>query len=111
MFGNYFTGVVIEEITEEVSSTSSANLQSSSTEYSLKKPRESTGFSKSENRKMVGDVMTNTESLQALKDDPEALRFIFIISKFSVRFFVCLVWQCHILSSLIGLRQICKNYF
>lgn len=67
-------GVVIEEITEEVSSTSSANLQSSSTEYSLKKPRESTGFSKSENRKMVGDVMTNTESLQALKDDPEALR-------------------------------------
>ncbi|XWS52765.1 hypothetical protein CRYUN_Cryun11dG0100300 [Craigia yunnanensis] len=67
-------GVVIEEITEEAASTSSANLQSSSTEYSLKQPRESTAFSKSESRKNVGDVTTNSESLQALKDDPEALR-------------------------------------
>ncbi|XWS28483.1 hypothetical protein CRYUN_Cryun25bG0073500 [Craigia yunnanensis] len=67
-------GVVIEEITEEAASTSSANLQSSSTEYSLKQPRESTGFSKSESMKNVGDVTTNSESLQALKDNPETLR-------------------------------------
>ncbi|XVF69299.1 hypothetical protein PTKIN_Ptkin11bG0069900 [Pterospermum kingtungense] len=67
-------GVVIEEITEEVPSTSSSNLESSSTEYASKQPRESTGFSKSESRKNVADVTTNSESLQALKDDPEALR-------------------------------------
>ncbi|XVE79145.1 hypothetical protein DITRI_Ditri14bG0034400 [Diplodiscus trichospermus] len=69
-------GVVIEEITEEASSTSTANLQSSSTEYSLKQPRESTGFSKSksENREIEGDMTTNSERLRALKDDPEALR-------------------------------------
>ncbi|XP_022730197.1 outer envelope protein 61-like isoform X2 [Durio zibethinus] len=67
-------GVVIEEITDEAASTSSANLQSSSTEYSLKQPRESTGFFKSEKGGNVGDVTTNSECLQALKDDPEALR-------------------------------------
>ncbi|XVF05050.1 hypothetical protein REPUB_Repub05bG0137600 [Reevesia pubescens] len=67
-------GVVIEEITEEAASTSSANLQSSATEYSLKQPRESTEFSKSETGKNVGDVKTNSECLQTLKDDPEALR-------------------------------------
>ncbi|XP_021278477.1 outer envelope protein 61 [Herrania umbratica] len=59
-------GVVIEEITEEAASTSS--------ECSLKQPRESTGFSKSEIGKKVSDLTTNSECLQALKDDPEALR-------------------------------------
>ncbi|XP_022752503.1 outer envelope protein 61-like isoform X2 [Durio zibethinus] len=66
-------GVVIEEITEEAASTS-AILQSSSNEYSVKQPQQSTGFSKSEGRKNAGDVTTNSECLQALKDDPEALR-------------------------------------
>ncbi|KAK8628999.1 hypothetical protein V6N13_077858 [Hibiscus sabdariffa] len=66
-------GVVIEEITEEDASTCSANLQSS-TEPLLKQPRESTGFSKSESVKNVGDLRTNSECLQALKEDPEALR-------------------------------------
>ncbi|KAH1108942.1 hypothetical protein J1N35_012710 [Gossypium stocksii] len=67
-------GVVIEEITEETVSTSPATLQSSSTEHSSKQPRESTGISKSDNGKKVADLRTNSECLQALKEDPEALR-------------------------------------
>lgn len=67
-------GVVIEEITEEAPSTSSANLQSSSTESSFKQPQKSTGFSKNDSGKNVGDMTTNSECLQALKDDPESLR-------------------------------------
>ncbi|MBA0825604.1 hypothetical protein Goarm_010534, partial [Gossypium armourianum] len=67
-------GVVIEEITEETVSTSPATLQSSSTEHSSKQPRESTGISKSENGNKVADLRTNSECLQALKEDPEALR-------------------------------------
>ncbi|EOY33237.1 Tetratricopeptide repeat-like superfamily protein isoform 2 [Theobroma cacao] len=59
-------GVVIEEITEEAASTSS--------EYSLKQPLESTGFCKSDIGKKVVDLTTNSECVQALKDDPEALR-------------------------------------
>ncbi|MBA0762333.1 hypothetical protein Gotri_011967, partial [Gossypium trilobum] len=69
-------GVVIEEITEETVSTSPATLQSSSTEHSSKQPRESTGISKSENGNKVADLRTNSECLQALKEDPEALRFV-----------------------------------
>ncbi|XP_012472878.1 outer envelope protein 61 isoform X1 [Gossypium raimondii] len=67
-------GVVIEEITEETVSTSPATLQSSSTEHSSKQPRESTGISKSENGNKVADLRTSSECLQALKEDPEALR-------------------------------------
>ncbi|OMO77062.1 Tetratricopeptide-like helical [Corchorus olitorius] len=67
-------GVVIEEITEEAPSTSSFNVKSSSTEYSLKQPQESSGYSKSENGKKVADLTTNSECLQALKDNPEAMR-------------------------------------
>lgn len=67
-------GVVIEEITEETVSTSPATLRSSSTEHSSKQPRESTGIAKSENEKKVADLRTNSECLQALKEDPEALR-------------------------------------
>ncbi|MBA0753993.1 hypothetical protein Gogos_021888, partial [Gossypium gossypioides] len=66
-------GVVIEEITEETVSTSPATVQSSSTEHSSKQPRESTGISKSENGEKVADLRTNSECLQALKEDPEAL--------------------------------------
>ncbi|KAG4145146.1 hypothetical protein ERO13_D05G080150v2, partial [Gossypium hirsutum] len=54
-------GVAIEEITEEAASTSSANRQTSFTKYSSKQPRE-----------------TNSVCLEALKNDPEALRFKFI---------------------------------
>ncbi|OMO51614.1 hypothetical protein CCACVL1_29685 [Corchorus capsularis] len=67
-------GVVIEEITEEAPSTSSFNVKSSSTEYSLKQPQESSGYPKSENGKKVADLTTNSECLQALKDNPEAMR-------------------------------------
>ncbi|KAE8676430.1 hypothetical protein F3Y22_tig00111614pilonHSYRG00146 [Hibiscus syriacus] len=66
-------GLVIEEIIEEPASTSS-NLQSPSTEPLLEQPRESNGFSKSESVKNVGDLRTNSECLQALKEDPESLR-------------------------------------
>lgn len=68
--------MVIEEITEETVSTSPATRQSSSTEDSSKQPRESTGISKSENGKKVVDLRTNSECLQALKEDPEAFRFV-----------------------------------
>ncbi|KAE8660350.1 Outer envelope protein 61 [Hibiscus syriacus] len=67
-------GVVIEEITEETASTSSAHLQSSSTEPLLKQPGESSGISKRERVYNVGDLRTNSECLQVLKEDPEAHR-------------------------------------
>lgn len=67
-------GLVIEEITEEVETVSSDKHGSSSTEYSVTQPRETSGFSKSQNETKGGSLTTNTERLQTLKDDPETIR-------------------------------------
>ncbi|KAK8295784.1 hypothetical protein V6Z12_D05G083500 [Gossypium hirsutum] len=57
-------GVAIEEITEEAASTSSANRQ--------------TSFTKMRVGKTFGTLTANSVCLEALKNDPEALRFKFI---------------------------------
>ncbi|XP_059429701.1 outer envelope protein 61 [Corylus avellana] len=67
-------GLVIEEITEEVETLGSGNQNSSYMEYSGVQPRENGKSSKSQTAVNNGGITTNLESLQALKDDPEAIR-------------------------------------
>ncbi|KAG6778109.1 hypothetical protein POTOM_017959 [Populus tomentosa] len=67
-------GVIIEEITDEAETVSSENLKSTSTEYQVKQPRESADISKSGKGGRNGSSATNSEPLEALKDDPEAIR-------------------------------------
>lgn len=74
MLSTCLIGLVIEEITEEVGTMTSENLKNSSTEYSVTQPREGVDASNSGSRASSGGLATNSESLQALKDDPEAVR-------------------------------------
>lgn len=67
-------GVVIEEITEDVETLDSGNHKSSNVENLGKQPRENGYSTKSQSAVNNGGITTNSESLQALKDDPEALR-------------------------------------
>ncbi|XP_030454970.1 outer envelope protein 61 [Syzygium oleosum] len=66
-------GVVIEEITEEDETVSSANHESSS-EYSGKQHQESEDARKVPINGDSMGRMTNSESLEALKGDPDAIR-------------------------------------
>lgn len=60
--GKKTIGVIIEEITEEVQASSSRDFQGSPSERSASRPQQ-----------------TNSGvPLQALKDDPESIRFIYI---------------------------------
>ncbi|CAK9184647.1 unnamed protein product [Ilex paraguariensis] len=67
-------GLVIEEITEEVQTVSPEICESKPTEYPVSRPKETSGCSNG--RIDIPDVVpsTDTESLQALKDDPESIR-------------------------------------
>ncbi|KDP42955.1 hypothetical protein JCGZ_23897 [Jatropha curcas] len=65
--------LVIEEVTEEVGTISSQN-PGSSAEFSVSPPQERVEAPNSESRDRVRGMTTNSESLQALKDDPEAIR-------------------------------------
>ncbi|KAI5592612.1 hypothetical protein BDE02_04G164200 [Populus trichocarpa] len=67
-------GVIVEEITDEAETVSSENLKSTSTEYQVKQPRESADISKSGKGGRNGSSATNSEPLESLKDDPEAMR-------------------------------------
>lgn len=67
-------GLVIEEITEEISTEDSENLKSSSKKSVATQPQDHTGDSSSESHTNAGGLRSNSESLQALKDDPEAIR-------------------------------------
>uniref|UniRef100_A0A5B7AIE3 Putative outer envelope protein 61 n=1 Tax=Davidia involucrata TaxID=16924 RepID=A0A5B7AIE3_DAVIN len=67
-------GLVIEEITEEVETVSAENWERSSTEYSVSQPQETSSCSKSQTEINSGAPSTNSECLQALKDDPETIR-------------------------------------
>lgn len=67
--------MIIEEITEEVQSSSSKD-QGSPSECSALQPQETNG----------GVPLTNSESLQTLKDDPESIRFVTLTMKFSKSF-------------------------
>jgi hypothetical protein len=69
---------LFEEITDEAETVSSENLKSTSTEYQVKQPRESADISKSGKGGRDGSSATNSEPLEALKDDPEAMRLFLI---------------------------------
>ncbi|KAF2299882.1 hypothetical protein GH714_005611 [Hevea brasiliensis] len=64
--------LIIEEITEEVGTTSSQN-PGSSAAYSVSQSKQTVDTSSSES-KANGKGLTNSESVHALKDDPEAIR-------------------------------------
>ncbi|XP_059625055.1 outer envelope protein 61 [Cornus florida] len=66
--------LIIEEITEEAQTVPSGNCKSSSTEYSVSEPQETSGFPKSQTEIDSKTPATNSECLQALKDDPETIR-------------------------------------
>lgn len=67
-------GLVIEEITEEVENVSSGNFGSSSVEQTVTQPKKSNDSSKSCSTVNNGNLKTNVESLDKLKNDPEAIR-------------------------------------
>lgn len=67
-------GLVIEEITEEVETVSSGNRKSSSMKHAVAHPQENGDSTKSQSAGNRGGIMTNSESLQALKDDPDTIR-------------------------------------
>lgn len=69
-------GLVIEEITEEEETVSSENYDGSTAKYSVSPPQESSGSSKSQAGINIEAPSTNAECVQALKDDPEAMRFV-----------------------------------
>lgn len=69
-------GLVIEEITEEEESKSSENYEGSTAKYSVSPPRETSGSSKSQAGINIEAPSTNAACVQALKDDPEAVRFV-----------------------------------
>lgn len=71
-------GLVIEEITEEVETVSSENHKSSSMEHSVVQPHQNGDSTKSQSAVNRGGVMSNSESLHALKDDPDTIRFVCI---------------------------------
>lgn len=78
------TGLKIEEITDEIQTPLSAMPETSSSESSAMKTKESSKDknSQSENTSGTSVLPTNTEYLQALKDDKESIRFVFILTFF-----------------------------
>lgn len=81
----YLIGLVIEEISEEVGTTSSGNHESSSGGYAVTQPQERTNFSQSKSNTNSGGLTTNPDSFQGLKDDPEAIRFVTTTRKDNVQ--------------------------
>ena len=73
----FLTGVVIEEINDEDETASSSDCKNSSTQNSVAQSHEIRDSSKSERVVRNGGSSTNLEHLQALRNDPEAIRFIY----------------------------------
>ncbi|KAI5390175.1 outer envelope protein 61 [Lathyrus oleraceus] len=65
--------LVIEEITEEIENVPSGNNRSSSSEQIFDQPKKS-GDSKSYNIANNGNLKSNSDSIDTLKKDPEAIR-------------------------------------
>lgn len=72
--GHARRGLVIEEITEEVETVNSENHKSSSMEHSVVQPHQNGDSTKSQSTVNRGGIMSNSESLHALKDDPDTIR-------------------------------------
>ncbi|KAL5081624.1 hypothetical protein RYX36_010045, partial [Vicia faba] len=66
--------LVIEEITEEVENVPSGNNRNSSTEQTIDQPKKSGDSSKSYNIANNGNLKSNSDSIDTLKKDPEAIR-------------------------------------
>lgn len=69
---------MIEEIPEEVETVSSKNHKSSSMEHSVVQPHQNGDSTKSQSAVNRGGIISNSESLHALKDDPDTIRFVCI---------------------------------
>lgn len=67
-------GLVIEEITEEEPLVSSEAVDSSFPKSVASQPRESISPPKSQNEILGGPPLSSSESLEALKNDPESMR-------------------------------------
>lgn len=67
-------GLVIEEITEEEPLVSSEAADSSVAKSVASRPREATSPPKSQNEILGGPPLSSSESLEALKNDPESIR-------------------------------------
>lgn len=78
---DYLIGLVIEEITEEVETVPSANHKSSSTNHSPAQPKESNDISKTRIAAKPEVLPTNSEHLEAFKNNPEAIRFVLFVNK------------------------------
>ena len=72
-------GLVIEEITEEVETLSSANHKRSSTEYSAAQPQETSDASRTQSTSNTELLSTNSDRLRAFKSDPDAIRYVLFI--------------------------------
>lgn len=68
--------MVIEEITEEEPLVSSETADSSFAKNVASQPREAISPPKSRNDIPDGPPLSSSESLEALKNDPESLRFV-----------------------------------
>ncbi|KAL5082022.1 hypothetical protein RYX36_010443, partial [Vicia faba] len=66
--------LVIEEITEEVENVPSGNNRNSSTEQTIDQPKKSGDSSKSYNIANNGNLKSNSDIIDTLKKDPEAIR-------------------------------------
>ncbi|KAL5065602.1 hypothetical protein RYX36_027339 [Vicia faba] len=66
--------LVIEEITKEVENVPSGNNRNSSTEQTIDQPKKSGDSSKSYNIANNGNLKSNSDSIDTLKKDPEAIR-------------------------------------
>lgn len=86
-------GLVIEEITEEEETASSENCDRSTAKYSVSPPQETSGSSTSQSGINIESPSTNAECVQALKDDPEAIRFVCLHERI-VKICFCLHLSC-----------------
>lgn len=68
--------MVIEELTEEEPPVSSETTDGQAAESVASQPREAISPPKSQSEILGGPPLSNSESLEALKNDPESIRFV-----------------------------------
>lgn len=85
----WLVGLVIEEITEEDEVLSSTSHQNPSVEeHSEKQLEETKNDDKSQKSSSRVGSLSNSECLQALKDDPDAIRYFIIFLKVLLLYFI-----------------------
>ena len=81
-FCSSLIGLVIEEITEEDVIQSSEICETSSKECSVPQVQNISDFSERQPDVKTNDRLTNSEAIQALKDDPDSIRFVSFVKEF-----------------------------